>query len=183
MNADRFIMAIQALSHRCNYELTEFDFELYSECAEKMGYELAIAAVKAIYRECQAGARFPSIAELEQRANPAGLSDEDQGREAAALISDAIQRYGYNRPDDAKALIGTLGWRIVEMSGGWTRICEELTFDNMPTLKAQWRELAVGQLRKAKAGIAEGPALPQSKPITLISELASAVAMTTKTDK
>jgi hypothetical protein len=38
--------------------------------------------------------------------------------------------------------LGSVGWQIVQMEGGWEQICQSLTDDNLNTSKAQWRNLA-----------------------------------------
>lgn len=89
------------------------------------------------------------------------LSDEDQAREAAARIVQAMSKYGYTNPDRAREFIGSVGWLIVEREGGWTSLCQRTTDDQLPVLKAQWRELARGLITRARLGQLETPpALP-----------------------
>lgn len=177
------MQALSALAHRCNYELSEFDLELYGEEAKKLGWENAVAAVTSIYRDTAQHGRFPSFNDLAERANPTGLSDEDMAKEAAALILNAVRTCGYNQPEKAKLRVGGLGWRVVETLGGWEAVTNIPHDSAIPVLSAQWRELALSLLRKHKLGITGKPELPgtevqaieQPKHIMLIADLAREV--------
>jgi len=104
--------------------------------------------------------RFPAVADL------IGLMDQDAGRnfpmdaeEVAGLIEGAISRHGSWNEGEARAMIGEVGWEVVRITGGWTKLCDCQT-DELPSLRRQWRELSKSVMRKSEAGITEPPCLP-----------------------
>lgn len=73
---------------------------------------------------------------------------KDHGIELSNRIIEAMTKFGWSNPDQAKNHIGELGWKIVQQAGGWARICETSSDEQIPILRAQWRELAVVLLKK-----------------------------------
>lgn len=70
-----------------------------------------------------------------------GNANED-AQDSASRILEAIARFGYTNISDAQNYIGELGWAVVVREGGWQSICERTKSDDIPILKAQWREMA-----------------------------------------
>lgn len=70
------------------------------------------------------------------------VSDEQVGVEAASRIIEAMARVGWVDPQGARAFMGEIAWEVVVREGGWTALCERTKNDDLPILKAQWRELA-----------------------------------------
>lgn len=104
--------------------------------------------------------RFPLPATIRDRIAPAP-TEENDAAEAAARIAGAARRFGYTNPERAREFIGELGWRVVQLDGGWQNVCETLTEDNLGTFRAQWRQLALATQRRAKSGqLGQAPALP-----------------------
>lgn len=69
-------------------------------------------------------------------------SPEKEADELPEKIWACIRDYGSQKSKEhrVKERLGPIGWAFVERSGGWQRICDQATHDNMaPTLKAQWR--------------------------------------------
>ena len=113
------------------------------------------------YRRNPANARFPLPSALREIARPENIGDEQHAREAAGRIIAAVSKFGYYRAADAKAWMGPLAWHVVDRQGGWSSICHTLTDDNMGTLQAQWRDLAIATQRRARAGLHEiAPTIP-----------------------
>lgn len=73
---------------------------------------------------------------------------KDHGIELSNRIIEAMTKFGWSNPDQAKNHIGELGWKIVQQAGGWARICETSSDEQLPILRAQWRELAIVLLKK-----------------------------------
>lgn len=92
----------------------------------------------------------------------------DESIEATNRILEAMAKFGYSNFEKAKEYIGALGWRVVEREGGWQRICESTTNKEIPILKAQWRELAMSTIRRARSGAdQQPPAIPQRETTSL----------------
>lgn len=107
--------------------------------------------------------RFPLPAVIRDRIEPFQLSDEALAQQAVSRLVEAISRFGWNHPEDAKAYIGELGWHVVQREGGWQNICSILDQDNIGQLRAQWRDLAISSARLSRVGKLEaGPILPRS---------------------
>lgn len=106
--------------------------------------------------------RCPLPADIRQRIQPAP-SDRNLATQAAARILEAISRVGPHRIEDAKNFIGSLGWMIVKMQGGWEAICERTGVDSPTAVcQAQWIKLGESVLEQARAGtLNERPELPK----------------------
>ena len=142
-------------------EIADAALGLYVEDLE----DLALADVQRVLRELRRDpktTRMPLPAVVRARIVPEAMSDEDLAIEAVNRIFEAVARWGWNNAARAKLMIGELGWKVVEMDGGWLTVCQELTEDNKGTFRAQWKGLALVQIRRAKAGILEAPRLPQA---------------------
>jgi hypothetical protein len=128
--------------------------------------DLPVEAVEQVYRKLrqEKGRRqMPLPGEVRSQIAPEEVSEEDLARNAVSRLIEAVAKFGWINPFGAKSHIGELGWLVVQREGGWTRVCEELNTDNLPTLRAQWRDLAISLARTAKAGkLHQAPALPQS---------------------
>lgn len=160
MNAlQAFRVRLTALAGMCNHTLTPDMIALYERNLSVMGYDAVVAALDEVITRRRSRDAFPSIRELIELIQPEA-DPEAEAVEAASRIIHAVSRIGPYRPQDARVLIGELGWLVVEREGGWTRICESLTDDNLTTMRAQWRQIALAQYRRAKAGVSGAPALP-----------------------
>lgn len=100
--------------------------------------EAMFATLDEIPRSCP---RFPSIAEILAMVNPKPDTDSE-ARIIADKIWAAIERFGSlkSKQDLIRSSIGQVGWRVVEQMGGWRVVCEIADYDNVSSLKAQWRE-------------------------------------------
>jgi hypothetical protein len=107
---------------------------------------------------------------------------ESDAIDAANRIGEAIVKFGYNNELAAKDFIGELGWLIVQRQGGWEAICQNTMAHQMPTLKAQWRELGKSLYDRAKRGtLGEAPKLPEG-PKAKILQLSSSVKTLNRKD-
>jgi len=86
--------------------------------------------------------------------------DETDAREAASLIIQAVKKFGWPAPEDAKNFMGSLAWAVVERQGGWASICKNLNDSNLGIHQAQWRELAKSILDRSRRGETNPPELP-----------------------
>lgn len=75
---------------------------------------------------------------VENKPNP-----EQLAHEIASRIRFAISEFGWSSTEKAKEYIGSVGWQIVQRSGGWQYLCENHGVKLQPlTYFAQCRDLA-----------------------------------------
>lgn len=106
-------------------DLQDLDFETVRLSAE-------------IYRKNIKNLKFPLPVQLRSIAENGGTED-DQAAEIAARIIGAVSKYGWTNPESARVFIGPEGWEVVQISGGWTSLCQGLTHENKGTQSAQFR--------------------------------------------
>lgn len=142
-------------------EIPDPALKLYVEDLADLPFAVVAEAIKQVRRDPKT-TRFPLPAVIRDKIAPAE-TDELQAMEAAARIPEAVSRFGWNNPGPARLFIGELGWVVVQRDGGWSNVCQVLNEDNLGTLKAQWRNLALGELKRARMGILhEAPSLPNA---------------------
>lgn len=161
----RFIEALTGVAELTQMTLTPNIVNLYAKAVEPYGYGRAADALVKLAVNCRPGHGFPTIKDLLKEIDPqkhAEIDPEGEASLVASLIAGAVSRKGYTcKMDVLQEIIGTLGMEVVRLNGGWERICEELTHDNIATYKAQWRREALAIINRRKAGFkSEAPALP-----------------------
>jgi hypothetical protein len=115
-----------------------------------------LAAYKA-YRQDPRNRTFPLPAQIIKLIAPEA-TNEDLAKEAAARVIQAVTRFGWPNPDEARNFIGTLGWRAVERFGGWSTICQSLGVTVSPdTFYAQIRDLCRSTRELSDVGINNEP--------------------------
>ncbi len=86
------------------------------------------------------------------------INFDNEATEAAARIIQAIARFGYSNPLEAKNFIGELGWRVVERYGGWGHLCGKMgTEINEGVFIAHAKALAKVTLERESMGIDDQP--------------------------
>ena len=95
---------------------------------------------------------FPSLAELIEAIGKIEAPALDATLSAQKLI-DATYKFGEYRAADAQKYLGQDLWGIVQKWGGWNRLCK-FSDDQIPTIRAQLRDLIDGLNRKAQFKIA-----------------------------
>jgi len=106
---------------------------------------------------------FPPPATLKRFCKEVYETDEDIGLDTANRIENAVGSYGYMNHKGAREYIGERGWKVVEQLGGWTRVCDIESFDQMPSLRANWRKLATLDAKRVNTqGENKPSALPKS---------------------
>jgi hypothetical protein len=133
---------------------------MYEKLLVSLGWKPLCAALEDIMATRRGSDRFPSVADIRGKIIPA-VNVDAEAIEAANRILEAIRIHGYNQPAKAQEFMGEIAWLIVERQGGWLTLCEDLQVDQVPTVRAQWRELAKSLIlrRQSGADIAP-PALP-----------------------
>lgn len=151
-------------------EITPGQLNAYAEDLFDLDLDLVAAAISRI-RKTPGNVFFPLPAVIREAVQG---SARDEAIEASNRIVQAMSRFGWNNPEGARNFIGELGWRVVEREGGWQSLCQRTTNEELPTLKAQWRELAAVTQRRMVSGIDNAaPQLPgqDKKQLTHIAGL------------
>lgn len=163
MEQKRFLSALGGLAKLVGFTLTPELVELYDRGMRRFGYDRALKAVEEHIITRRGQDRFPSIGDLVRLIQPEE-NDDDAAVEVAGRIFDAIARFGYWNPKEAQDYVGEVGWLVVARNGGWAALCEGTLSRNVPALKAQFREMALSILRRARAGtLGQAPRLPSSR--------------------
>lgn len=170
---------IIATSAYYGQQLADNVIGLYVEDLADLEFGKVVAAVKEIRRDPKT-TRFPLPALIRARILPMATSDEDRAVEAATRIAAAVRMYGWTNEDRAKLYVGELGWRVVEIDGGWQNVCETLTQDNLGTYRAQWRQLALATARNARAGRSGPPELPEPVNASELSQIGDVIRLLSK---
>lgn len=148
------------LADLCGKELSRDLVALYDQLLKDLGYDKLCQALENIIATRGDRDPFPSPATIRGRLQPTA-DDDGLAIDAATRIAGAISKFGYCNPADAQEFIGELGWAVVEREGGWAKICERVTTNQIPSLKAQWRDLAKSLMGRARLGLpTQAPSLP-----------------------
>lgn len=130
---------IAALGEYYDKPLTTTQIAAYSEDLIDLEPAQLAEAIKK-YRNDPRNDRFPLPVKL-KAAVGLSLNPEDEAVRISGMILKAIANVGPYEPARARMMIGEIGWQVVQCEGGWEAICEVST-DDVPIRKAQWRNLA-----------------------------------------
>lgn len=149
----------------------------YEKSLADLGYPALCTALEKLMIERNDRDPFPSVKTIRELIRPAANPEHD-AIEAANRIVEAMERFGWPNPRDARAFIGELGWLVVEREGGWESVCEKGVYSKLPMLKAQWRELAKSLHGRAQRGDDSPPQLPASSgPGAIVHSLAERLSL------
>lgn len=151
MSVDDFVNRLKVLAQICNFNMPPFLLNLYDRELSKYGYEKLCHVAEDFITKRKTRDPFPSIADFKSVFEPP-VNAEDEAIEASSRIIQAISKFGWCNANDAREFIGELGWRVVERFGGWMRVCETVTPDNVTTLHAQFRNISRVNYSRALAG-------------------------------
>jgi hypothetical protein len=131
---------------------------MYVEDLEDLPFE-AVMKAYGDHRKNPKNKFMPLPAEIRTvvQPQPEIETDEQLAVEASSRILQAMSKCGWNNPEGARAFIGEVGWHVVQREGGWANLCERTHNDDLPILKAQWRESAKAILGMAKRGTLDKP--------------------------
>lgn len=160
------------MAHFYGFDLEKRQLELYVSVLEQFPKDLVLQSGKE-YVQNPKNNKFPIPPHsIMAKYLPQDADPKDIGRLTALRIRDAVGKFGWPHPEEARDYIGEGGWRVVEGFGGWRWLCENLGL-NIPesVFMAQCRDAL-----ESGARVAVAPALPQiqqtkGKPIVLIDEM------------
>lgn len=143
------------LAEYYDYDMSAQKLGMFAEDLEDIDPGILAEAIKAI-RKDPTVRFFPRPAQIRERifGNP-----EDQAEEAAGKIHQAIVKFGWARPEEARGFMGEIAWHVVGRCGGWQKLCEATYDDQIPILKAQWRKAAASHVRTESVQRITGPAI------------------------
>jgi hypothetical protein len=114
-----------------NQDIADAALGLYIDDLEDLPFPEVAQALKDIRRNPKT-TRCPLPSAIRANLNP----ESDPESEATLLAS--------------RIAMGPVAWEVVHMEGGWESVCQSLTYDNMTTMKAQWRNTARALLERGK---------------------------------
>lgn len=152
---ETFHVGLYAIAKKCNYEMNDFELDVYEQELMPLGFERVIQAMREIYLDLRGGGRgMPSVNEIKERMGVKEFSVDQIANDAASRACGAVARFGYYNEKEAKAFIGSVGWEAIRQRfGNWSAFCEQLTYDNQMGLQAQLRETAKVIAEKMKRGM------------------------------
>lgn len=148
-------MILTGLGEYYDKTLTPSQIDMYSDDLLDIEPDELVKAIR-LYRQDSKNTRFPLPGQLRGLLRP---SDDQQARDSVSRIISALHKYrdpyGHSkeRMENAKLLVGPLGWAIVQRMGGWVKLSQADENEIGSTAQAQWRELGVTLLNKHKLGI------------------------------
>lgn len=103
-----------------------------------------VAAAYEEYRRDDSNTRppLPAIIRAKVCPKPPEENPELAGARIAARIWDAVGRFGWCNPTQAREYLGERAWQIAQEGGGWESVCREANESNPGTFKAQYTKLA-----------------------------------------
>lgn len=123
--------------------------QYYSIELEVYGIDIVSSALRA---HIKTKSFFPALSEIIDAIAKIKCPQIDATHSAQLLI-DSTYRFGEYRPEDAEKNLGPQLWSIVQRWGGWIRLCK-FSDDQIPTVRAQLRDLIEGINRSSKFQIA-----------------------------
>jgi hypothetical protein len=118
---------------------------LYTEELALFDFNSVIKSIREMRRTSKF---FPSLAEIIENIKTGGVPIDEVAVQIANEIIECISKFGPYQLEEVKAYLGDR-WGVVERSGGWTNLCN-ITYDEIPSTKAQLRELAKSYLNRSK---------------------------------
>jgi hypothetical protein len=151
MLRDEFCRMLEIVARLAHFQLTPDVVTFYLDALEPHGIADATVVLRKHAERVTPRTGLPSVAQILAAMGKRELGHEEIARELAERIAGAIRRFGYTQPRRAEEFLGAAGWLTIEKLGGWQNICESTDTDDLPVLKAQWREIARGVLDSSEA--------------------------------
>ncbi len=133
-------------------EVHDQALELYVSDLEDLPFPDVEGALRDLRREVKT-TRCPLPAAVRAKLNPT----IDPDAHAALIANEIVEAIGRVGPYRLPSLSGE-ALEVIRLEGGWQRLCEVVTNDNLSIYKAQWRQLAkavMGGDRSVQARLAD----------------------------
>jgi hypothetical protein len=131
-----------------NQDIADAALGLYIDDLEDLPFPEVAQALKDIRRNPKT-TRCPLPSAIRANLNPES-DPESEATLLASRIVGLVVRIGPYASSSARLAMGPVAWEVVHMEGGWESVCQSLTYDNMTTMKAQWRNTARALLERGK---------------------------------
>ena len=158
MNQDERVQIgamILGMAEAMGRQLTEAGIKHYLQFLDDIDTGTVVWALQELIKT---ESRMPTVADIRRIAKPEeSITVEHDAIEASNRIVQAMGKYGWINPEQAKEFIGELGWAVVQREGGWRNVCEHTKTEDLPITKAQWRNLAKAIAIRARAGVLNSP--------------------------
>lgn len=134
---------------------------MYAEDLADLEIEDCITAY-GTYRRNPKNTRFPLPANIREIISPTP-DTRDLAINTATRIREAVGKFGWPNPTEARMYIGESGWRYVIRSGGWKYLCENLGVNiQETTFIAQCRDAVASDINLEDIGFdTNSPVLEQ----------------------
>lgn len=147
-----------------SYEMEKRQLEMYVDVLSKFPEQAVLDAGRA-YVLNPKNSKFPIpphsiMVHFFPETDPRSLAIATVGR-----IKEAINLFGWPKPNDARTYIGDQGWRYIERCGGWQSVCEKPELNiNEPNVHAQMRDAIEADIKLDRSGFdMDKPLIEQSK--------------------
>jgi hypothetical protein len=130
------------------HEIPDDALPLYIADLDDLPFVAVAAAIGGLRRDPRV-TKCPLPSMIRARLTPESNSDSEAVMVTGRVL-EAISRFGPYRLEEAKAWIGSVGWILVSMEGGWEHL-NAIESDQLPTMKAQWRQLAKALIDRGAA--------------------------------
>lgn len=108
---------------------------------ETYGDELSTEILKRCILKMRGRYTIPTLGDLQAELEEMKNLESDSPLEIASKMASAICKFGGANVQGARNYIGEIGWKVVELEGGWGRICRTLQESQMPFVKGQWAKM------------------------------------------
>ena len=143
-------------------------FTLYVEDLADLPFVDCAQALKDLRRDPKT-VRCPLPSAIRAKLTPES-NPESEAIILAGRISGAIAKFGPYRSTEARAYLGPVAWEVVMSEGGWESV-NQITFDDLGTRRAQWRNLAKVLVERGGSDQSENHALEDKRGTTGLTSL------------
>lgn len=134
-----FHALLNAFAANARVQLTQPMLKVYDLAVGQYGYEKACKALQSLMIEAKSW-QMPTpkmiVDKIESKPPLLAIANDVVGK-----IFEAVSRFGYANPDQAKEYIGPLGWSVIKRFGGWEYFCSTLGHKlELSATRAQMRD-------------------------------------------
>ena len=119
--------------------------ELWWDHLHKYGLEALKTAFSKSFRTEDT---FPTLSRLLELLDGPKQNREQLAIDIAGKVWESLGKFGQYKPSEAEEWLGSVGWQVVQMLGGWYNITETTTDDDRGTFVAQARGFAISILAR-----------------------------------